>query len=290
MKTIGFVILHYGDVDVTRRCIESIQCLDTMDDLRIVIVDNDYNKSQQDRDRTKQSFEMYPKLRVLRIMEDAGFSKANNIGYAYMKENYNPDYIVIANNDITFEQKDFVERIKAVTDKTQCDVVGPDIFSLRTRVHQSPIDVTMRTRGQVNYTIWMNAICLKLFPICYPLLRKNMAQNAVRTDAVDWKKSQQDVVLCGACIIFTKKFIENEEKAFYPETKFYYEEYILQHRCQEKGYKIGYFPDVQVQHADGVATTTKNVDEKKRIRFIMQNTLQSAKIYKRLITTEDRKQ
>ena len=45
-----------------------------------------------------------------------------------------------------------------------------------------------------------------------------------------------------------------EDKAFWPETKFFYEEYILTQRCLKHGYTTVYEPGLQVLHESGAAT------------------------------------
>ena len=137
MQTISFVILHYGNVKVTKACVESIQRLQTTDTIHIIVVDNDWNKSKEERSLLRQSI---GGIEVVEMMDDVGFSKANNAGYQYTREHHNPDYIIVANNDITFEQKAFLEILKQAYKETESDVIGPDVYSTAHKVHQSPID------------------------------------------------------------------------------------------------------------------------------------------------------
>ncbi len=45
------------------------------------------------------------------IDNSIGFSRANNKGYRYAVEKYNPDFIVMTNNDIIFKQREFIDKI-----------------------------------------------------------------------------------------------------------------------------------------------------------------------------------
>lgn len=282
MQIISFVILHYGDVDITKRCVESIQKLQTEDTIHIIVVDNDWNKTGEERCLLHQSLSG---VDIVTMREDVGFSKANNAGYQYTRVHHTPDYIIIANNDITFEQKNFLEQMKQIAKETQCDVIGPDVYSTAHKVHQSPIDVCGRTEAQATYTIWANALALRCWPVSYPLLRKQM--RTAKKNSILWNESQMEVVPCGACIIVTGRFVKSEERIFTPETRFYYEEYILHYRCSEKEYRILYCPKLQVLHADGVATQNKTGDEKRKIHFILENTLNSARRYRQLLQKND---
>lgn len=286
MEIVGFVILHYGDIRVTKMCTDSILQLDTKDDIRIVIVDNDYQKMDEDREKLNRQYQNEKRIDILRIYENIGFSRANNKGYAYLKKKYAPKYVIVTNNDIEFKQRNFIDEVKETYAQHPCEVLSPDIISRENGEHQSPIDVSARSIGQLNYTIYMNAISLKLFPVIYPLLRMNHKRTKTgKKDIQQDKKEmvQRDIVPCGACIIVSGRFLEQEEKIFSPETQFYYEEYILHERCRRKDYQILYNPDICVLHGDGVATKRKAGNERKRIRFMMKHTLEAAKIYKKFM-------
>lgn len=90
---------------------------------------------------------------------------------------------------------------------------------------------------------------------------------------------QTDVIPFGACLIFTPLFAEKEEKAFDPETQFFYEEYILALRCRRKNYKIVYDPSMTVYHESGAATKKSYSTEKKRIRFMLEKTAAACEVY-----------
>lgn len=63
---------------------------------------------------------------------------AKSLG-AYAKQKYNPDYIVISNNDVVFFQKDFERKIMQIYKETHFDILGPDIYVPRHGDHQSPM-------------------------------------------------------------------------------------------------------------------------------------------------------
>lgn len=283
MSVIGFVILHYGNVQVTQDCVASILQLHTEDDIRVVVVDNDTNKSVDERQELKDTVLLSSQVEVIQMQEKSGFSRANNEGYMYIRKMYNPDYIVMTNNDIVFEQKDFIDKIKLSYQKNQYTVLSPDIVSQKTGGHQSPIDTRKRRVWQVNYTIIMNWICLKFFWLVYPFIRRQFQTVQSMNDIT--VTYQEGIVPCGACIVFARDFIEHEEYALFPETEFYYEEYILHYRCKMLKYKIVFEPMAQVLHGDGLATKKSARDEKDRIRFIMAHTLSSAKVYKKLLNS-----
>ena len=49
MGTAGFVILHYGDRETTDVCVRSVLKMKDQERIRIIIVDNDIEKTEDER-------------------------------------------------------------------------------------------------------------------------------------------------------------------------------------------------------------------------------------------------
>lgn len=284
MKTICFLILHYGDPSVTDKCVDSILRLKDVENVQIIVIDNEVNKPEEDR---KKLLSRWDSSRVHLVFNHGagGFSEANNLGYRFAKDNCDPLFIIAANNDIEFVQRDFIRNLYAAYEKKPCHVMGPYVRRCSTGEPQNPIDVRLRNEKEAEYTIRMNRAALRFFPIAYPLLlmqertaaKKALAQK--KESFADYKRRREDVVLFGACLIFTPLFIEAEDNAFWPETSFYYEEYLLMLRCVSKGYKTVYDPSLKVLHESGVSTGKKAGSNMKKMRFVMQNTADACEIY-----------
>ena len=250
MEYVSFVILHYKDYSVTDTCVQSILAMEQQERIRIVVVDNDIQKKEKDRQELLQKYQENSRIKVLQIKENGGFSYANNQGYQYAREHFGKSYIVVLNNDIEFTQKDFISRLEQSYQNNQCYILGPDVIRQSTGEHQNPMDTRLRTKEEAEYTIKMNRLALRFYPIMYPVVY-HMLQKAEKNKLVNQEKqlanysqSQKDIVPFGACLIFTPLFVEKEEKAFEPETQFFYEEYILTLRCKQKGYNIVYDPSI----------------------------------------------
>ena len=96
---IYFVVLHYQNIDDTINCLNSIKKMKKIDDINIKIVLID-NKSPNNSGKVlKKMYENDPIIHTILLDENLGFSKANNIGYKYAKEN-KPDMIIVNNNDV----------------------------------------------------------------------------------------------------------------------------------------------------------------------------------------------
>ncbi|MDO4632665.1 MAG: glycosyltransferase [Eubacteriales bacterium] len=282
---ISFVILHYGDLSVTEQCVRSILEMDQQENIRIVVMDNDVDRPETERQKLSEKYQGMERLQVLRVEENGGFSYANNLGYRYAREVQNAGFIIVANNDIEFPQKDFPQRLYESYEKQRAHVLGPDIIRQGTGEHQNPLDTRLRTKEETRRTIRSNRLGLRLYPVLFPLLsfqmrRMERQQTTVRlAQSERYAKTQTQIIPFGACLIFTPAFIKQEKKAFAPETRFFYEEYLLARRCREKAYRIVYDPSMRVFHESGTATKRSYRNEYRRLRFVMERTVEACEIY-----------
>lgn len=257
--------------------------------IHIVVVDNEIQAPKEQRKEIQQRYKKYNNISIIPIMENGGFSYANNIGYQYAKNEIYSQFIVVTNNDIEFVQTDFLELLYAAYRKDRAYVLSPDIMHRRTGEHQSPMDQKLRTFSEAKYTIRMNSFALKAYPIVYPiweLFNKRMMKKNLDLKLKNetyYQSVHKRIVPFGACLIFTPMFIEKEKKAFWPETRFYYEEYILALQCMRKKYSVEYNPSLRVIHESSEATKKSIKNQYQRTRFIMQNTLESCKVYLELL-------
>lgn len=282
---VSFVILHFGDWKVTDNCVQSILKMQRQEQIRIVIVDNDIKKPIAERKLLQEHYEANTTIHVIQIFENGGFSYANNIGYSYAREQQNASFILVLNNDIEFLQVDFIEKLEQAYLNNPCHILAPDIVKASTKEHQNPMDTRIRTKEEAEYTIRMNRIALKWYPVLYPVLylqnkysEKKSLENKRKNEEY-YNRIQQNIVPFGACLIFTPQFVQAEAKAFDPETNFYYEEYILTLRCQRKGYEIIYVSQLNLLHESGKATKTSYMNERRRMKFIIEKTEESCKRY-----------
>lgn len=281
MGTACFVILHYNTIEDTRRCVASVKGLDGQEDIRIVIVDNaSCNKTGQ---LLSDAYADDANITVILRTLNGGFSAGNNEGCQYAIERWQPDFLVVANNDIVFGQKDFVTLLKNEYAKKPYAVLGPDIYVPHKEIHQSPLSADIPTKRQVNRTIFLNRLMLLLYPLVYPAMRKYYAALSGAATLEQYDTDQENVCLMGACLVFTKDYYSRRDKIFLPETKFYYEENIMTLWCRCNHQRVIYRPRLRVQHMEGKATQTIDVSLRERIRFRMENIVSSAKIYQKFL-------
>lgn len=284
---ICYVILHYKNTDDTIKCIESLK--NTTDcNSRYIIVDN--GSGDGSGERLKQLYVNDLQCYILLLPRNLGFSKGNNEGYRYAKKKFNPDYIVITNNDVVFFQKDFEKKIAQIYEETYFDILGPDIYVPRHRDHQSPmfkmaISVSQLESELKEYQYYKEkpikfARRLKVHAFKNMLCSKSQLINHVYSkmrgkDILDYRKRYVDVGLQGACLIMSKTFIDNEDKAFEPEPFLYEEEVFLFYRCKKKGYKIVYDPSIAIRHEEAASFSNMKKNKLEKLEFMLDHHVKS---------------
>lgn len=280
---ICYVILHYKNINDTTKCIESL--INTIDNTsEIVVVDNGSGDGSG-----KKIEELYgdrPQCHVLILHKNLGFSGGNNAGFQYAKLHFNPDFIIVTNNDVVFYQKNFEIKIKQIYKETRFDVLGPDIYVPRHGDHQSPLfkraisvselqeelkeykyykEYPIKFNRRLKLHAFKNMLCTKSKII-------NMIYSKIRgKDILDYRKKYVNVGLQGACLIFSKKFISNEEKAFDPEPFLYEEEVFLFYRCKRKGYKMVYDPSVSIRHEEAASFSNLKKNKLDKLSFMLEH-------------------
>lgn len=285
---IGFVVLHYNSYETTINCIESILNLEAQERVKIMVVDN--HSENNSGYELCNKYMSNSQVEVIILNKNYGFSKANNIGYAKLIKNGSYKYIVITNNDIIFKQQNFIYLLDQAYRKRGFYVGGPDIYAIYKGEHQSPLALCPRTEEQIRSWILENEKRLRYVRVESILRKIWLKVNKTRlyygyckfkkkpiVEKTNWNKEQDDIVLSGACLFFSEKFVDLQVKPFEPETDFYHEEDILTARCLKKKWKISYIPELKVHHLEGVATNEKDYYNKMKFRYA--NFIKSGKVY-----------
>lgn len=265
----AFLILHYKDIEETEKCINSI--IKNYRIAEIVIVDNVSNNGSGERLKTMYS--PYTNIHIIILHESRGFSYANNIGYQYIKKEFDPDFLIVCNNDIQFADLKMSSKIETIYENTSFGVLGPDIYHAKLKEHQSPFRNGLVTIDEMEKEIiWYKKKqnCMKQYKLLYVLVYKLQKKFGHIMEKIQfltnrkriWLQHRQmkcnvhqiNVCLYGACLIFSKKFMDERSKLFWPETEFFAEEDFLLLYCMQKGLSVVYDPWIQVTHTCSAST------------------------------------
>ncbi len=296
--TICFVILHYLAFPDTLECIQSIDKLYYDYDKQIIIVDNhSWNGTGE---QLQELYNDRNDIHVICLEENKGFAKGNNVGYAFAKERYNPDFIIVINNDVVFIQPDFLDTIKELYDEEKYDVLGPDVLDMTRTVHTSPIATSLRNIGMYKKSIKKLEVSVKamerggiwiiqdkIFDML-STLKQRMKGKRTSTTLNNIKRYQ--CVLQGACLIFSPSYIRKYDEAFCPETFLYHEEHILLYKVKRDDGVVMYSPDLQIVHKEDCATNMEQKAEsvEKRI-FKFKEEIKSRRILLRMMEEDGAK-
>lgn len=279
---ICYVILHYKNIQDTRKCIDSlIQMMNPSS--RIVVVDN--GSGDDSGDQLKKEYES-EQISILALDTNVGFSKGNNAGYAFAKDRFSPDFIVVTNNDVVFNQKDFELKIEELYSTKYFDVLGPDVYIPKNNEHQNPIFLHGITIPELEHELeeykrylenpqsfekrlklhWMKNRLVSQ----HPVIRK-LYSRIRHKEEIDYRREYENVGLQGSCIIVSRKYIQNEVKMFDPEPFLYCEEEFLYYKCMDKGYKILYSPAVSIRHEEAASFNNMSKNNEEKLKFMLEH-------------------
>ena len=266
----GYVILHYQSIEITKKCVDKLLMFSKNNP--IIIVDNCSPNGSG-----KQLEKMYSKcinITVIINEENQGFAKGNNLGYQYIKRKYSLNYVVVMNNDIMIEDNDFAVIIEQFMEKNEVDVCGPDMVTLKGN-HQNPLQLKPYTSKYLQRRVRADKI--KVLLLRTRLFWK-LYENYKKTNKIPIRTKQPtvfDCILHGSCIIYGSEYIKKEQNVFLPITYMYNEEAILYDYLVHKGYKTGYCSDVTILHMEGVSTSERIENKKKKVMFRFKNNIKS---------------
>ena len=281
---ICYIILHYNNTEVTIKCINSLIKIITNKESQIIIVDNG---SQNDSYNILQSkFGSLSNLKIIKTKTNLGFARGNNVGYCYAKKIFHPQFIIVCNNDLIFEQHGFEEKLLDIYERYNFDVAGPDIINLD-GVHQNPHRthmLSLKEISKMNRRKFTFLLYLKV-KLRFSIFRKinileTIYDRPKRENCSSMLHDESSIVVQGSCIIFSKNYIEQEDTAFCPDTFLYYEEDLLSLRCKKKGYTIKICPEIVVRHLEGKSTCPSGGTEIQKRIFSLSHMLESGRIYK----------
>ena len=268
MDKIAFVILHYKVAEITVQCVEYI-LNQNYDAFKIIIVDN-----HSDNGTCEQLCNRYNgnnKIEIISLERNYGFAKGNDIGFLFAKYNYQADYIVVLNNDLMIEDRNFCKKLVSLELDANIGVIGPDIINLEGE-HQNPKMDCITSMSGLRKAILITKVKLLLIPALYALrgLKKHYVMPETKHT-----ETQRNVPLHGACLIFVKQYIERVQYAFFPDTFLYVEEEFLYYNIRRMGLQTLYVHDLWVKHLEDVSTKSISKNAKQKRLFELRNALTS---------------
>lgn len=121
-RPVALVVLAWNRWDLTERCLETLLATD-LEGAEVLVVDNGST------DETPERLAAMPGIRVLRQERNLGFVRGNNAALAAVDPARD---VVLLNNDLRFEQRDWLQRLRRTAHSSPeigvvgCRLVLPD--------------------------------------------------------------------------------------------------------------------------------------------------------------------
>ena len=229
INEVAVVILNYKSWRDTLNEIDMCHKEIGIDYENIIVVDNaSPNESKEELEKNSQLG-----YRFIYSTENNGYASGNNIGLKYAFNN-GYKYALILNNDILFNDKEFLKKILEVVDKdNKLAVVNPDVYSpsgyLFNRDAKRP--------NLFDYTVGM-------------YLYKKRGRKIQDIDKYGYVYRPQ-----GCCMLVDLNKL-NQVDYLDDSTFLYYEEVILAERLLNKGFRCACCTDTSIIHNH--STTVKS--------------------------------
>ncbi|CEQ31480.1 putative glycosyltransferase [[Clostridium] sordellii] len=122
---ISLIVLNYNDYETTCKYLDFVKNYSVINN--VIIVDNCSTNNSYEKLKIYES----EKIDVIKSDRNGGYAYGNNYGIRYAKEKYNPDYLIISNPDVFFEEsiieimKNFIEKNNSIN----IGIVSPTIIN-----------------------------------------------------------------------------------------------------------------------------------------------------------------
>ena len=251
---IVFVILHYLAEEETYKSVESIKSKIDTDDYMIVIVDN--ASPDKSGKRLEEKYSEDEKINVILNKKNLGFAQGNNVGFTYAKEKWNPNFIVLMNNDVYILDNNLVNKIEQEYERSCFAVLGPLIMTVDGRCNINPIRHTPASLETVRHDIKaykLKALIYKLHLSWLRRLYNKLKCSSKEKSYKNYIDRCEYVQLHGAFLVFSKKYTD-KFNGLDSRTFLYREEAILYKHLTENHMNSVYLPDIHVFHKEDAST------------------------------------
>ncbi len=240
MTRISIAILHFGKIETTNKCLDSISKLNTDKiDLSVFVVNNDPGV-------------VFPEIKslgktsivVVNNKVNNGFSGGHNQGFEFSLKN-NSDYHVVLNNDVTLDKDIIIEMVNCFKNNENVGIVSPKIYFSKgdeyhkNRYKKSDLGKVIWYAGGL--TDWDN------------LINKHRG-----VDEVDEGQYEDDIetgFATGACAMLPAKIIK-KIKGFDERYFLYYEDGDLNMRIKDAGYRSYYCAKAKMWHKNAASSSS----------------------------------
>lgn len=262
MNTIvGIVILNYKTYKETIRLTRHLLNFSIKNSFRIVIVDNQSpNNSYK---LLEDEFGNIENVNVIQTNENGGYAIGNNVGLRFL-DKYKPEYVIILNNDIYFNEHVITKCISEYEKIPNAGAVSP---------------VQYLPNGQIAPIKSLRCNTFLKDLLNYSLIYLKFRKNHVYKSNTKFDNIQQTDIIPG-CFIFISYERFKEIGFFYEGTFLFCEERFLYKRLTDRGYRNYTIIDQFYIH-DHSHTINKEVDNFSQMKLLNEGYIKYTKMYRK---------
>lgn len=172
---ISCVILNYNDANTTINLIDEIKDYSNLD--HIIIVDNLSTDNSFGKLKEKES----TKVTVIHSDKNGGYGYGNNIGIKKAHNDFHSDYIIIANPDVHFTEKNIQTMAEELEYNKETCIVAPR--ALKPNGENQTL-IAWKIQSLWDYALSASMIYIKFFSKKYYNLNQFKDKNRVEVDVV----------------------------------------------------------------------------------------------------------
>lgn len=217
------IVLNWNGLKDTLECIESIKEI-TYQNYKIIVVDNASANGEAHALRENCSRD----IDVLLTAQNYGYTGGNNVGISYAMGKYDPEYILILNNDIIVDPEFLTGMVNTAESDPKIGIVGAKVY-----FHRYP-NMIQAVGAGVNMRLGKS----------YHIGERQIDQGQYNT------QRSADYIM-GCCMLIKREVVDKigllDEQFFC-----YWDETDFCFRCRKAGYDVVYTPLARVWHKNPV--------------------------------------
>ncbi len=246
---LSVIVLNHNTKVILKKCLQKCQQALVNIQAEIIVVDS------ASTDKSPEMVEeFFPKIKLIRLKENLGFSIGNNIG---VKKSCG-DYVVFLNSDVLVKKDAFEMLLKYMDDNKEVGAITPKLVLRNNKIDPDCHRGFPTPWAALSYFLGLE----KLFPKSkifgqYHQMYKNMQE----THYID--------SCCGAFMLVRKE--AGDQVGWWSEEYFFYgEDLDFCYSLKQKDWEIAYFPHVESLHykgaSSGIRKETKDLQVLKETR------------------------
>ena len=245
------ITVNFRQADCTLKFLNSASRLEGFHSCNFLIVDN--NSGDGSVSSIRESIAGLPNVELLASPQNRGYFAGAKWGLdQYLARNSTPDWVIVCNNDIVFDDPTFLTRLFA-SDPLAEGVLAPAVISRLTGFDANPMILKKPSRGRMfRYRFLLSTYYVAwLTQWLAPSVRKMRKRLQARSNRAD--ERSPIYAPHGSFLIFSRRFFE--QGGFLDDGFFLYaEEFSVAEICLRLGLPIIHDPTLRVSHNDSQTT------------------------------------